>query len=140
MTKQTVEERYRDLIERIDPSIKKTRLETEKRALSERFLGAYADAHSQSLLTARHRQALEKAPKVDNLTPDEIRQVNDLLARSRAASTRAQLEEIVRIAAESERQASLIMEHWAEELERVMADLDKLAKVGVVETGAQCAS
>lgn len=133
MATNSTEERYRDLIEKIDPSIKKTRLDAEKKALSERFLEAYNDAHSQSKLTIRHRQAFEEAPKVGDLTEDEIRQANDLLGRSRVAAHRAALEQILDTSVEVERQRVLLMDHWALELERVVEELDKLAKVGVVE-------
>jgi cellobiose-specific phosphotransferase system component IIA len=127
------EQRYRDLIEKIDPDIKKARLEDEKKTLSTLFLKAYTDAHSQTALTTRHRQALAEAPEVEDLTSDEIRQLNELLDRSKAAAHRVQLQLLVEGATEGQRQNDLMLEHWADELQRVVDELGKQAKIGVVE-------
>jgi hypothetical protein len=124
------EKRYRDLIEKIDPNIKKERLEAQRKTLSGHFLGAYKEYHSQAHLLARHRAALEEAPQVEDLTPDEVKQLNQLLGRSAAAAQRANLQEIVRVVTEQTRQAQLIMEHWADELEATVAELDTIAGVG----------
>jgi hypothetical protein len=124
------EKRYRDLIEKIDPNIKKERLEAQRKTLSGHFLGAYKEYHSQAHLLVRHQSALEEAPKVEDLTPDEVKQLNQLLGRSAAAAQRANLAEIVRVVTEQTRQAKLIMEHWADELEATVAELDTIAGVG----------
>lgn len=103
------EERFRALLEKIDPSIRKARLEKEREDREQQFLGLHSDLQSQRRLVERHRAALKQG------TPE-------------SAAVLVQAEENLR-------QLELITEHIAGELEAVQEQLAEMQVAGLPKKG-----
>jgi len=100
------EDRIRSILEKIDPSVRRARLLEQQKDLEQRFVDTCFGLENQRRLVARHVEALKTAD-----TPTQ---------RS-----------IVEQATEGLRLQELLVEHLADEVERVQAALDEIQKAGL---------
>jgi hypothetical protein len=68
-----MEERYRKILEEIDPSVRRAHLTKTKTALEERFMDTVADLEAQRRLRKRHEKAGGDPATVENLKVMENR-------------------------------------------------------------------
>ena len=122
-------EGFRELLEKIDPSFRKARLEAEldgddqSVGLKRRFLAAYQDAQAQSRLVKRHEKALK-----DLSTPRGSASEEEQASHRRILSVRQATMDQAR---ENERVNWLYADHLREEVERVMEQLEEFNKAGL---------
>jgi hypothetical protein len=100
------EDRIRSILEKIDPSVRRARLLEQQKDLEQRFVDTCFGLENQRRLVARHEEALKT-----NATPTQV-------------SITAQ-------AAEGLRLQELLVEHLADEVERVQGALDEIQKAGL---------
>ena len=100
------DERIRSILEKIDPSVRRARLLEQQRDLEQRFVDTCFGLENQRRLVARHAEALKT---VDTPTQRSITEQ----------------------ATEGLRLQELLVEHLADEVERVQGALDEIQKAGL---------
>ncbi|KKN82266.1 hypothetical protein LCGC14_0310790 [marine sediment metagenome] len=108
------EERIQRLLEKIDPTIRKNKLEEQKKQLEDRLMDAQSNFESQTRLTERHKQALKTAKNDDG----KIRKEIDL---ERAEAALGQTEDFLELV--------------VEQLEETDEKLEELKKAGTTKKG-----
>ena len=127
-------EKFRELLEKIDPSFRKARLEAEldgddqSVGLKRRFLSVYQESQAQSRLVKRHEKALKDLPAPAGSASEEER----ASCRRILGVRQATLDQ----ARENERANWLFADHLREEIERVMGQLEEFSKAGLPPAAA----
>lgn len=101
-----IDKKLLEILERIDPSVRRERLTAQKADLEQRFVDAYATLESQDRLVERHRASVGGKP---------------------TAMQQAILEQ----ATENLRLQRLLVEHLGAEVELVNGQLDEIQKAGL---------
>ena len=102
--------RFLDLMARIDPAVRRARLEEEKKVLEQRFLEAHREAETQSAFVKRRAvMSFEDAPPA-------------VVAGAAMEQAQAEYQERLRWAT---------VETFAEELEKVLAQLTEMERAGL---------
>ncbi len=124
------DDRFREMLEKIDPSFRKARLEEELDGNEKtgvvgyraRFLQAHSDAGAQGRLVESHKKSIAG--------PDDTG-LADISSSSMQQSLVEARDRTLTLARENERIAWLMVEHLAGEIERVEKQLEEIRVAGL---------